>query len=184
MYVVKQAARLIETWEYLYKISKGNYGVFNSSKNELKISDLASKKRSNQRAWVSTDTRDAWHLQKVWTADFGNFTTYYICFTLEFWGFTSDRHPLFQISNSSPAFLYSLGLFSIKKWPLYLVIQPLLEAMAEIFSSFLEELKTSGFPFEMSWPLAKHLYSFCFKMKTDTNVASITVFPRTVSALE
>ena len=31
------------------EISKGNYGVFNSSKNEPKISDLASKKRSNQK---------------------------------------------------------------------------------------------------------------------------------------
>ena len=25
-----------------------------------------------------------------------------LCFTLEFWGFTSDWHPLFQIPNSSP----------------------------------------------------------------------------------
>ena len=34
---------------YLYKISKRNYGIFNSSKNEQKNSDLASKKRLNQK---------------------------------------------------------------------------------------------------------------------------------------
>ena len=46
--------------------------------------------------------------------------------TLEFWGFTSDRHPLFQIPNSSPVSdawllaifnsqLISKGLFDVFK---------------------------------------------------------------------
>ena len=32
-----------------------------------------------------------------------------LCFTLEFWGFTSDWHPLFQIPNSSPVITWPVN---------------------------------------------------------------------------
>ena len=59
------------------------------------------------RAWVSTGTKGAWHPWNFWTVMSGTpgfWQFYYImlCFTLKLWGFTSDRHPLFLIPNSSP----------------------------------------------------------------------------------
>ena len=59
------------------------------------------------RAWVSTDAKGAWHSRKYWTVISGTrwFCQFYyimLCYILGFWGFTSDWHPLFQISNSSP----------------------------------------------------------------------------------
>ena len=59
------------------------------------------------RAWVSTGAKGAWHPLNFWTVMSGTrwfWQFYYImlCFTLKFWGFTSDWHPLFQIPNSSP----------------------------------------------------------------------------------
>ena len=36
------------------------------------------------------------------TCWFWQFYDIMFCYTLEFWGFTCDWHPLFQISNSSP----------------------------------------------------------------------------------
>ena len=59
------------------------------------------------RARVSTGAKGAWHLWNFWTVMSGTrwfWQFYYIifCFTLEFWGFTSDWPPLFQIPNSSP----------------------------------------------------------------------------------
>ena len=61
------------------------------------------------RAWVSTGTKGAWHLQNFWTVLSGTlrfWQFYYImlCFTLKIWGFTSDWHPLFQIPNWSPEY--------------------------------------------------------------------------------
>jgi hypothetical protein len=40
---------------------------------------------------------------------------YYIrlCFTLEFWGFTSDWYPLFKISNSSPDNWNCIGIYEL-----------------------------------------------------------------------
>ena len=60
--------------------------------------------------------KDAWHLRNFWTVMSGTrwfWQFYYImlCCTLEFWGFTSDWHPLFQIPNSSPE-LYWYPIFS------------------------------------------------------------------------
>ena len=54
-------------------------------------------------SWVSMG---AWHPHNFWTEMSGNrwfWQFYYImlCCTLEFWRFTSDWHPLFQIPNSS-----------------------------------------------------------------------------------
>ena len=62
---------------------------------------------SSYRAWVSTGTKGAWHPWNFWTVMSGTrwfWQFYYImlCFTLEFWGFTSEWHPLVQIPNSSP----------------------------------------------------------------------------------
>ena len=61
------------------------------------------------RAWVT------WHLPNFWTVVSGTcgvWQFYYIrlFYTLEFWGFTSDRHLLFQIPNSSPE-LHNTYLF-------------------------------------------------------------------------
>ena len=59
------------------------------------------------RAWVSTGAKGALHPLNFWTVMSGTrsfWQFYYImlCCTIEFWGFTSDWHPLFQIPNSSP----------------------------------------------------------------------------------
>ena len=52
----------------------------------------------------SKDARGAWNPRKFWTVMSGThrFCQFYhigLCFTLEFWRFTSDWHPLFQIPN-------------------------------------------------------------------------------------
>ena len=46
------------------------------------------------------------------TRGFCQFYYMRLCYTLEFWGFTSDWHPLFQIPNSSPGIF--LSFFKLK----------------------------------------------------------------------
>ena len=59
------------------------------------------------RTWVSTGAKGAWQPRIFWIVMSGTrwfWQFYYImfCCTLEFWGFISDLHPLFQTHNSSP----------------------------------------------------------------------------------
>ena len=58
------------------------------------------------RAWVSTSAKSVWHPQNFWTvmSDTRWFWQFYyimLCCSLEFRGFTSDWHSLFQFPNSS-----------------------------------------------------------------------------------
>ena len=73
------------------------------------------------RAWVSMGAMGAWYPLNFWTVMSGTrwfWQFYYImlCFTLEFWGITSDWHPLFQISNSSPVNITWLANKKVTNW--------------------------------------------------------------------
>ena len=60
-------------------------------------------------AWVSNGAKGTWHRYNFWAVMSGGFWQFYyitLFFTLEFWVFISDWHPLFQIPNSSPASNY------------------------------------------------------------------------------
>ena len=76
---------------------------------------IRGKKMTQNSGWVITG-----HMSG--TRWFWQFYYIMLCCTLEFWGFTSDWHPQFQIPNSSPAkvlwtFIIQVRIFIVVyKW--------------------------------------------------------------------